>query len=257
MAVVQYTTATGAAHNGVCSTFLKSIPVGENVYGFIRSAPNFRLPRERDVPIIMVGPGTGIAPFRAFWEHRARMKELSQATYGQMKLFFGCRYPSMQVYRREIEAMMAQGVISEYYVAYSRNAGQPKVVLWGGGFLKKVFTLTHFTHTEIRTRQHEAVLKVNLQHVDGGERTHLRLRRRLHGGGRQQDAQVDHAGEWRPGRRHGHLLAQGWWPTFSQRLLDGGDRPPLRRYHRQEGAGEAAGELHRQHRWHQRHCGAH
>lgn len=125
--MVQYTTATGSAHNGVCSNFLKNIPVGENVYGFIRSAPNFRLPKERDVPILMVGPGTGIAPFRAFWQHRAKMIGLNQAEYGQMKLFFGCRYPSMQLYRREIESMQEEGIISEYHVAYSRKAGQAKV----------------------------------------------------------------------------------------------------------------------------------
>lgn len=128
IAVVQYVTVSGAPHNGVCSNFMKNVPIGESVYGFIRSAPNFRLPKERDVPIIMVGPGTGIAPFRAFWEHRHKLKELNHgAEYGEMKLFFGCRYPSMQLYRREIEQMLKDGVISEYYVAYSRKSDEPKV----------------------------------------------------------------------------------------------------------------------------------
>ena len=127
VAVVQYITASGATHLGVCSNFLQNIPIEENVYAFIRSAPNFRLPKERDVPVIMVGPGTGIAPFRAFWEHRYKMKELNQAEYGEMQLFFGCRFPSMQLYRKEVEGMIKNGIITEYYVAFSRKADEPKV----------------------------------------------------------------------------------------------------------------------------------
>lgn len=130
VAVVQYVTASGAPHRGVCSNFLQNIPLGQNVYGYVRSAPNFRLPKERDVPIIMVGPGTGIAPFRAFWEHRSKMKDLNQAEYGEMKLFFGCRFPSMQLYRREIESMIENGIITDYYVAFSRKSGEPKVRLY-------------------------------------------------------------------------------------------------------------------------------
>lgn len=129
VAVVQYQTESGARHNGVCSNYLNNISPGHSVYGFIRSAPNFRMPKARNVPIIMVGPGTGIAPFRAFWEHRAKLRELNQtAEYGKIKLFFGCRYPSMQLYKEEIEQMMEQGIIHEYHVAYSRDPGQPKVI---------------------------------------------------------------------------------------------------------------------------------
>lgn len=128
VAVVQYQTASGARHNGVCSNYLNNIPTGHDVYGFIRNAPNFRLPKEREVPIIMVGPGTGIAPFRAFWEHRYKLKQLNQtAEYGKMKLFFGCRFPAMQLYSDDIQQMMSEGIIHEYFVAYSRKPGLPKV----------------------------------------------------------------------------------------------------------------------------------
>lgn len=88
------------------------------------------MPREREVPMIMVGPGTGIAPFRAFWQHRARLRELNQADYGAMRLFFGCRYPSMQLYQNEIETMGANGIITDYFVALSRKPGEPKVCCW-------------------------------------------------------------------------------------------------------------------------------
>ena len=64
VAVVGYRTHSGATHSGVCSTFLANCRPGQTIFGFIRSAPNFRLPDSEDAPIIMVGPGTGIAPFR-------------------------------------------------------------------------------------------------------------------------------------------------------------------------------------------------
>lgn len=127
VAVVQYQTTTGAQHYGVCSNFLAQANIGRYVWGFIRAAPNFRMPREREVPMIMVGPGTGIAPFRAFWQHRTRLRELNQADYGSMRLFFGCRYPSMQLYQAEIENMVKDGIITNYFVALSRKPGEPKV----------------------------------------------------------------------------------------------------------------------------------
>ena len=67
VAVVQYRTQTGATHEGVCSTFLANCKPGQTLYGFIRSAPSFRLPESEATPIIMVGPGTGIAPFRGMF----------------------------------------------------------------------------------------------------------------------------------------------------------------------------------------------
>lgn len=127
IAVVQYTTSTGAEHKGVCSNYLCELPVNNAVFGIIRSAHNFRLPKERDTPIVMVGPGTGIAPFRSFWQHRAALKELNtDAQYSPMSLFFGCRVPAMQLYKSEIEEMQKQGVIQDYQVAYSRLDGHRK-----------------------------------------------------------------------------------------------------------------------------------
>ena len=54
VAVLRYQTPDGAVHDGVCSHFLHSIPLGRNVYGFIRAAPNFHLPAEPSVPMIWV-----------------------------------------------------------------------------------------------------------------------------------------------------------------------------------------------------------
>ncbi|KFM65760.1 Nitric oxide synthase, salivary gland, partial [Stegodyphus mimosarum] len=61
VAVVIYKTQSGALHYGVCSNYLTSLSLGSEIACFVRSAPNFRLPDNSQVPVIMVGPGTGIA----------------------------------------------------------------------------------------------------------------------------------------------------------------------------------------------------
>lgn len=75
-----------------------------------------------------IGFGTGIAPFRAFWEQRhAEKKNASKnVQLGTVKFFFGCRNAKTQLYRRDIVSMIAQGIISDYYVAFSRKNGKPK-----------------------------------------------------------------------------------------------------------------------------------
>lgn len=60
----------GPRHNGVCSTWLNRIEVGSEVPCVIRQAHAFRLPENPRTPVIMVGPGTGIAPYRSFWQER-------------------------------------------------------------------------------------------------------------------------------------------------------------------------------------------
>ena len=132
VAVVRYVTPSGVEHFGVCSNYLNQIPTGHSVYAFIRSAPNFRLPDDKSVPIIMVGPGSGIAPFRGFWQHRSKLIQIKREErnkFGKMTLFFGCRSPSMQLHSKEVKEMIDQGIISQCFVAYSRLPGQSKVSL--------------------------------------------------------------------------------------------------------------------------------
>lgn len=124
IAVVTYTTYFGGKHYGVCSNFLFQTEIGNSVFGFIRSAPNFRIPDDNCVPIIMVGPGSGIAPFRAFWQHREiQMKMKDNEEFGKMTLFFGCRCPSMQLHSKEVLSMVNMNVITENYTAFSRIKG--------------------------------------------------------------------------------------------------------------------------------------
>jgi len=71
-AVVIDTTATGRHHEGVCSNYLKRMSVGDRIPIFVRHS-SFKLPKQMGTPIVMVGPGTGLAPFRGFLQERAAL----------------------------------------------------------------------------------------------------------------------------------------------------------------------------------------
>ncbi len=113
--------AHGRQHKGVCSTFLADL-VGEttDVRIFFTPNNNFRVPKDDSLPMIMVGPGTGIAPFRAFLQER----EFRKAP-GKNWLFFGDRNASTDfIYREEIEAMQASGLLTKLDLAFSRDQAE-------------------------------------------------------------------------------------------------------------------------------------
>ena len=87
----------------------------------------FRLPEDTRVPIIMVGPGTGLAPFRGFLQERASRKAKG-ASLGPAMLFFGCRHPEQDfLYAEELKAFAAEG-IADLYTAFSRADGKKAYV---------------------------------------------------------------------------------------------------------------------------------
>ena len=106
--------------NGVCSNFLADKDTGAAVQVAIRSTSDgFRLPDDPTTPVIMVGPGTGIAPFRGFLAERAKLKADGQKL-GPAMLFFGCRHPEQDfIYREELEGHAKDG-IADLKVAFSR-----------------------------------------------------------------------------------------------------------------------------------------
>lgn len=112
-------------YKGVCSNYLSSRRAGDVVYAIVRETKaGFRLPENPSTPIIMVGPGTGLAPFRGFLQERAAMKAKGKSL-GASMLFFGCRHPEQDfLYADELKSFADQGV-TDLHVAFSR-ADTPK-----------------------------------------------------------------------------------------------------------------------------------
>lgn len=132
VAVVKFKTQDGMGpiHYGVCSNYLRDVPESSKIVCFVRSAPNFRLPDNNQLPVVMVGPGTGIAPFRSFWQQRQfdMIKTISSGNenFGKMVLFVGCRRPSVELYREETKLMKESNILTDIYTAYSRLPNEPK-----------------------------------------------------------------------------------------------------------------------------------
>jgi len=105
-------------HNGVCSTYLADIAEeGDSIACYFSPNKNFAVPNDSSLPIIMVGPGTGIAPFRAFLEER----EATQAS-GANWLFFGDRNSATDfLYRDELTQMQRSGLLNQLDLAFSRD----------------------------------------------------------------------------------------------------------------------------------------
>lgn len=115
VAVVRYDTH-GRKRKGVCSSYLAE-RVGETIPCYFHPNKNFKLPEDSDKPIIMVGPGTGIAPFRAFIEER----KVTGAS-GKNWLFFGDRSQKTDyLYGDEWEEYKKNGVLNELDLAWSRD----------------------------------------------------------------------------------------------------------------------------------------
>jgi sulfite reductase (NADPH) flavoprotein alpha-component len=120
VATVRYA-ASDRRHGGVASTFLADR--GETIRVHLRPNHSFRLPAD-DVPIIMIGPGTGIAPFRAFLQERQ-----ARGARGRSWLFFGDRRRATDFhYADELHGFRDSGVLTRLDVAFSRDgrSGEPK-----------------------------------------------------------------------------------------------------------------------------------
>src|SRR5208283_546687 len=107
----------GVPRRGVCSAYLADRSPGDRVAIYVRPSSNFRPPSDPHTPMIMVGPGTGIAPFRGFLQERRALGHT-----GPNWLFFGERHAATDYYYRdEIEQMRADGFLTELDLAFSRD----------------------------------------------------------------------------------------------------------------------------------------
>jgi sulfite reductase (NADPH) flavoprotein alpha-component len=115
---VRYVNKVGRACGGVASTYLSErVPPGQRVKVFVQPSHRFALPPDPTTPIIMVGPGTGIAPFRAFLQER----KASGAT-GENWLFFGDQHRGTDfLYREEILGHVRDGTLARLDTAFSRD----------------------------------------------------------------------------------------------------------------------------------------
>ena len=124
VSVVNYEN-TGRARRGACSGYLSEIDLeNEQVPIFIESNPNFRLPKNEETPIVMIGAGTGIAPYRAFVQHR----EMSEKR-GKSWLFFGNRnFETEFLYQTEWQNFLKTGALTKMSVAFSRDGTKKEYV---------------------------------------------------------------------------------------------------------------------------------
>jgi sulfite reductase (NADPH) flavoprotein alpha-component len=120
IATVRYE-SFGRARQGVASTFLADrAPESQAVPVFVHTAKHFRLPEDPATPVIMVGPGTGIAPFRAFLQERQAV-----GASGENWLFFGEQRRSADfLYESELKAMTESGLLNRLDVAFSRDQAE-------------------------------------------------------------------------------------------------------------------------------------
>jgi cytochrome P450 / NADPH-cytochrome P450 reductase len=128
VAIVEGASRSGhGIYRGVCSNYLLAQATGGVISAFVKDNHSaFRLPDNPTVPVIMIGPGTGIAPFRGFLQERSALKAQGQIV-GKSMLFFGCRDPHQDfIYADELNGFVGQGIL-QLYTAFSRIVGQPKM----------------------------------------------------------------------------------------------------------------------------------
>ena len=108
----------GRLRKGLASSYLtERVSPGEEIPVFVRPSHGFRLPRENDASIIMIGPGTGVAPFRAFLQERRAI-----GARGRNWLFFGDQRRAFDfLYQEELETYFSDGLLNRLDTAFSRD----------------------------------------------------------------------------------------------------------------------------------------
>jgi len=117
VSVVRYASPAGRRRQGVCSPFLADAEPGTPVPVRVRRAPHFRPPADPAAPAVMIGPGTGIAPFMGFLEERR-----ARGHHAPNWLFFGEQHRATDFYYEgELSAFLADGTLTRLDTAFSRD----------------------------------------------------------------------------------------------------------------------------------------
>ena len=121
VAAVRYKNRKGRRVNGVASTYLADrVRPGEKLRVFVHESKNFALPSNNAAPMVMIGPGTGVAPFRAFLHERRAL-----GASGRNWLFFGDQRSTCDfLYRDELEKLHRDGVLNRLDTAFSRDQSE-------------------------------------------------------------------------------------------------------------------------------------
>eukprot|EP00045_Choanoeca_perplexa_P009046 m.85591 g.85591 ORF g.85591 m.85591 type:complete len:656 (+) comp14725_c0_seq1:55-2022(+) len=120
-AVVRYSNKFNTEVEGVATTWFERFDIANMKMPIFVRRSTFRLPNKATVPIIMIGPGTGVAPFRGFVQERVAAAK-DDKPVGPTMLFFGCQNEAKHfMYREELEQAEQQKVLSHLYTAFSRD----------------------------------------------------------------------------------------------------------------------------------------
>ncbi|MGW0820993.1 bifunctional cytochrome P450/NADPH--P450 reductase [Streptomyces sp. NPDC002845] len=112
-------------YRGLCSQYLCRLNPGDVFYGYVRvPSPAFAPPAAPSTPLVLIGPGTGIAPLRGFLEERAWQYE-NGAQVGKSQVFVGCRHPEHDWFYRDEMEQWARSGIAEVHTAFSAVPDHP------------------------------------------------------------------------------------------------------------------------------------
>ncbi|WP_333772463.1 bifunctional cytochrome P450/NADPH--P450 reductase [Streptomyces sp. IBSBF 3136] len=112
-------------YRGTCSSYIAALEPGDAVYGYVRvPSPTFAPPTDPTTPLILIGPGTGIAPLRGFLEERAT-QHADGTRIGLSQVFVGCRHPEHDYFYKQEMQDWEQAGIAQIHTAYSAVTGHP------------------------------------------------------------------------------------------------------------------------------------
>ena len=126
VAVTREKRADGTTFDGVCSTHIANSSTQLHDQSLLRvfvRPSTFRLPKDPSTPIIMIGPGTGVAPMRSLLQQRRHQQLVEKKTAGRNVLYFGCKQKDQDfLYEEELKRYQEEGILTELHLAFSRQS---------------------------------------------------------------------------------------------------------------------------------------